>query len=120
MKGGTAILVLALLGLLGGGAAWMVYAQQRRDDAHAFTLARIGYVGKNSLNRLRERLALQQRKLALDEEDKRVFREAQEAQEAYIKACRKCAPAAECEQDLERIEEGHVSIANSDSYNPCE
>src|SRR5882724_5405669 len=112
MKGGTAVLVLVLLALLGGGAGWMFYAQQRKDDAQTFGMARFTYVVTSETYRTLERLAIINLRLGQKPDkakEQKDYEEMQAAQAAYVQACRKCASALECENDREKIEAGRVS-----------
>ena len=121
--------IIALVSLLvvGGGIAWVVHAAQREEDARAFTMARIDYTGKVSVERVHNEtipmlIKLGRRKAGdkPTDEDMRIYREARDSERAYIQACKRCASAAECEHDRQTIASGRVSITDSDTYNPCE
>jgi len=109
--------------------AWIMHAEQREQDAYEFADARHQFAYKRDSYRAeRERLAvlrLGQKHKEMD--DKRAYRYLREAEEEYVKACRKCASAVECAQDRKEIEAGRVSMVNAasaqhpggSSYNPC-
>jgi len=116
----TTLLVVVLV--VAGGIAWAIHAAMRAQTAQEFEDARFQYNLKSGTKRLHDtlnrRLVELGKRKPLEEtpDDERIDREASAAERAYVRACKRCASASECEYHRQNIELGR----GSESYNPCD
>jgi hypothetical protein len=101
-------MVVAAIAVAGiAGRAWLVHAGVRKEARHQLEIARSEYRGKSAVQEIWRRGG-------------RVYDskidDARETERAFMSACRKCAPPAECERDRLVIASGRAT----DSYNPCD
>ena|SRR2546427_10651694 len=120
---GKVALALVVVVSVGGGLAWMVRAGVRQDAAGQFSMARFTYDLKVNTERIHNasvealiRLGKRKASVQPTDEDMQFYREARDAERAFVEACKRCASAAECEQARQSI----AAQRSSDTYNPCE